>query len=98
METNKDMNNALAWFERELGKEVRDDHVDYAAVEARLFGRIRSAQELGALAAVKRSETAPEEMFDRVENALMRRIQEHEEYDVPIDAVITSDQPVTDGQ
>jgi tetratricopeptide (TPR) repeat protein len=61
---------------------------DFAAMEKALFERINAADRLGPLASLKAEHTAPPGFFDKVETDLFARIQNHREYEQPVNDII----------
>jgi TolA-binding protein len=76
-------------FENLLRQDV-EIKADFAKMEKVLFERIQKAGNLGPLASLKAEETAPAGFFDKVEADLFARIQNHREYDQPVNDIIAS--------
>jgi TolA-binding protein len=74
-------------FENLLRQDV-EIKADFAKMEKALFERIQKAGSLGPLASLKAEETAPAGFFDKVEADLFARIQNHREYDQPVNDII----------
>lgn len=77
----------MRFFESLLKKDV-EIRCDFAAMEKTLFERITVADRLGALASIKVEQTPPPGFFDRVESDLFARIQNHREYEQPVNDII----------
>lgn len=63
---------------------------DFAKMEKALLERIQKAEALGPFSALKVEETPPAGFFDKVEAELMARIQNHREYEQPVNEVIAA--------
>ncbi len=74
-------------FESLLKQDV-EVKCDFAKMEKALFERIQKAENLGPLSALKSEETAPPGFFDKVESDLFARIQNHREYEQPVNDII----------
>ncbi|MDB5106190.1 MAG: hypothetical protein JWP91_3879 [Fibrobacteres bacterium] len=77
----------MGLFERLLRQDI-DADPDFASIEKALLERIRKAEALGPLAALKAEEAAPTGFFDKVEGDLFARIQNHREYEQPVNDII----------
>ncbi len=62
--------------------------IDFAKMEKALLERIQKAEALGPLAALKAEVTPPAGFFDKMEGDLLARIQNHREYEQPVNDVI----------
>lgn len=74
-------------FESLLQKDL-EIRCDFAAMEKALFERINVADRLGPLASIKLEQTPPPGFFDKVETDLFARIQNHREYEQPVNDII----------
>jgi TolA-binding protein len=63
---------------------------DLAKMENALLERIRRAEALGPFSVLKVEETPPAGFFDKVEGDLLARIQNHREYEQPVNEVIAA--------
>ncbi len=63
---------------------------DFAKMEKALLERIQKAEALGPFSALKVEETPPPGFFDKIEAELMARIQNHREYEQPVNEVIAA--------
>jgi tetratricopeptide (TPR) repeat protein len=77
----------MRFFESLLQKDV-EIRCDFAAMEKALFERITLADRLGPLASIKAEQTPPHGFFDKVESDLFARIQNHREYEQPVNDII----------
>jgi hypothetical protein len=78
----------LREFDRLLKEDVSVERCDFDSMEKQLFERIQKADQLGPLAQLKVEQTPPVAFWDKLESDLFARIQNHREYEVPIDEVI----------
>ncbi|MEO6097599.1 MAG: PEGA domain-containing protein [Fibrobacteria bacterium] len=76
-------------FENLLRQDV-EIRADFAKLENALFERIQKAGSLGPFALLKAEESPPAGFFDKVEADLFARIQNHREYDQPVNDIIAS--------
>src|ERR1041384_6244337 len=74
-------------FESLLKKDV-EIRCDFAAMEKALLERITVADRLGPLASIKAERTPPPGFFEKVESDLFARIQNHREYEQPVNDII----------
>jgi hypothetical protein len=74
-------------FESLLNKDL-EIRCDFAAMEKALFGRVNAAERLGFLASIKAEQTPKPGFFDKVESELFARIQNHREYEQPVNDII----------
>jgi TolA-binding protein len=77
----------LRLFETLLKRDV-EVKADFAKMGKTLMERIQKAEALGPLSVLKSEEAAPAGFFDKVEADLMVRIQNHREYEQPVNDVI----------
>jgi hypothetical protein len=63
---------------------------DFARMEHALLERIQKAEALGPFSVLKVEETPPAGFFDKVEADLLARIQNHREYEQPVNEVIAA--------
>ncbi|MDG5814202.1 PEGA domain-containing protein [Chitinispirillales bacterium ANBcel5] len=82
--------NKLHWFESVLRSDIDESNIDYTSVELRLDSRIEQAEDLGALAMLKKDEITPHELLDRVEKQLYKRIDLYREYEEPVNECINT--------
>ncbi len=85
-------------FEQELRRDVSDNEVDYAAVEAVLFRRIRECEELGAIGLLRLEEFQPSGEAEKVERELFSQIAQYAEYDEPIEECLKKESDIHESQ
>jgi TolA-binding protein len=79
----------LRIFESLLKRDVEVPR-DFAKMEKALLERIQKADALGPFSVLKVEETPPPGFFDRVEADLLARVQNHREYEQPVNEVIAA--------
>ncbi|MDQ3001850.1 MAG: PEGA domain-containing protein [Fibrobacterota bacterium] len=84
---NDPSGSRLRLFENLLRQDV-EVKTDFATMEKSLLERIRKAEALGPLASLKLDKAAPAGFFDKMETDLLARIQNHREYEQPVNDVI----------
>jgi len=81
-------NDHFRMFEETLRREVLEGRCDFGRVEHELFSNIGDAEEDGMLALLKLDEIVPDAVMERVESGLSKRIEQHIEYEMPVDECI----------
>jgi TolA-binding protein len=85
----RDPEARLGLFESLLRQDL-EAPLDFAKMEKALLERIQKADALGPLAALKADAIPPAGFFDKVEADLFARIQDHREYQQPVNDVIAA--------
>ncbi len=74
-------------FESLLKQDV-EVRCDFAKMEKVLLERIQKAEAFGPLSVLKEEHTAPPGFFDKMEGDLLARIQNHREYEQPVNDIL----------
>lgn len=86
----------LKRFEELLKEPLDASRVDWAEMERALLARVQAAEEQGPLLSLKAEAIPPGDFLDRVETALMARIQDHREYQEPVNELISGSENLSD--
>ena len=81
-------NDNLRRFEEALRSDAPRKRCDFNRIEHALFGNIAGAEDDGLLSLLKLDEIVPDAVMERIENDLSKRIEQHIEYEIPVDECI----------